>query len=176
MYEKGFFLADRTLDVSINLTRSEIDFKKLIRICPTIISGSNDVVFDIAKQCFPTDRHFNINFKPNTETSEMVLRGWVDQLKNVYIYEIKGAPVGFLTLVGEGNYRFVHLVAVLERYRPTGAGISLYAAEAYDCQKAGIKYLNGIISSANTTVMNLYSHLGGSFSNPLDVFLKECNV
>ena len=173
MLEQGFFLADRTLDVTINLTRSNIDYRRLVRIAPSITSGRNDEVLAIARQSFPADRRFNLSYKPDPSVAETVITGWVGELDRYYLSEIKGKAIGFLALTGGGETRFVQLAAVLERYRPSGAGISLYAAAAYDCKEAGVRFLEGRISSANTAVMNLYAYLGASFSNPLDVYLKE---
>ena len=173
MLEKGFFLADRTLDVSINLARSSIDYKRYIRVAPTLTSGRNNEVLEIARQSFPTDRRFNLSYRPDPCVAEAVLSCWIKELDQYYLSEIKGKTVGFLALTGDGESRFIHLAAVLARYRPSGAGVSLYAAAARDCKDAGVRFLEGRISSANTAVMNLYSLLGASFSNPLDVYLKE---
>ena len=43
------------------------------------------------------------------------MAGWVDELPPCYLYGHKGQSVGFLALTGEGDRRFVHLAAVLER-------------------------------------------------------------
>lgn len=78
-----------------------------------------------------------------------------------------------MVLTGEGDRRFVHLAAVLERYRASGAALSLYAAAARDCKSQGVRFLEGRISTANPAVMNLYAFLGAKFSQPVDVYLKE---
>lgn len=174
MFERGYFLVDRTLSASINLSRSNIDYEKLVRLPVVLSSDRNDEIFEIAKRSFPTDRRFNISPKPNPAIADEVLAEWVRELKEAYICEIKGKSVGFLALTREDETScFVHLAAVLKRYRVTGAGLSLYATAAHDCKASGIKFLNGRISSTNTSVMNLYSQLGASFSDPLDVYLKE---
>ena len=174
MLERGYFLADRTLSASINLTRNNIDYGKLVRHPVVLSSDRNNEIFEIAKQSFPTDRRFNISPTPNPAIANAVLAEWVNELKGVYICEIKGKAVGFLALTREDDANcFVHLAAVLKRYRVTGAGVSLYATVARDCKASGVKFLNGRISSTNTSVMNLYSQLGATFSDPLDVYLKE---
>lgn len=173
MQERGFFLADRSLDVSINLAHTNVDYGKLVRIRPTVASDRKDEIMAIARQSFPTDRRFHVSVEPNPAIAAAVLAGWMKELDQVYFSEIKGMAVGFLALTGSDDCRFVHLAAVLHRYRVTGAGISLYATAAQDCKEAGVKFLNGRISSSNTAVMNLYAILGASFSNPLDIFLKE---
>ena len=67
----------------------------------------------------------------------------------------------------------MHLAAVLERYRASGAAMSLYAAAARDCRSRGIRFLDGRVSTANPSVINLYAYLGAKFSDPMDVYLKE---
>lgn len=173
MRQRGFFLADRTLDVSVNLARSGVDYGKMIRMEPVVASGRRDEVMAIARRSFPTDRRFNLAYAPDPAMAESVLSVWVDELERYYLCEYKGTAVGFLALTGEGSRRFVHLAAVLERYRTSGAGLSLYAAAARDCKRDGVQLLQGRISSANTAVMNLYARLGAVFSDPLDVYLRE---
>lgn len=174
MLEKGFFLADRTLDVSINLFENDLNYDQMIRLNTSLLSGGREEeLLEIAKECFPTDRRFNLSYEPDPVIAEMVLSGWIDELEGYYICEIKGNLVGFLALVDNNESRFIKLAAVTKKYRPTGAGISLYASAARDCKQEGIKFLKGRISSINTGVMNLYAYLGGVFSNPLDVYIKE---
>lgn len=170
---RGFTYVDRMLDVSVNLTRSKLDFAALVRMQPVLTSQRRDEIYEIARQSFPTDSRFHLNCTPNQEVADVVLRSWVNALSEYYLCEHRGEAVGFLALTGEGDRRFVHLAAVLERYRTTGAALSLYAAAARDCKAAGIRVLNGRISTSNPAVMNLYAFLGGNFSNPTDVYHKE---
>lgn len=173
MLRRGFYLADRMLDVSINLTCSRLDFASMVRIEPIITSQRRGEVREIAQQSFPTDRRFHLSYVPDRAVSDKVIAGWVDGLSEYYFCEHKGAAIGFLALTGDEQQKFVHLAAVLERYRTSGAAISLYAAAARDCRAAGVRSLSGRISSANPAVINLYSYLGANFSNPCDVYLKE---
>lgn len=173
LLDRGFHLADRTLDVSIHLNRSRLDFSSLIRIEPVITSERRQEVLEIAQKSFPTDRRFHLNIYPNQARADMVITGWIDQLEEYYLCEYKGKAIGFLALTGDKRQKFVHLAAVLEEYRLSGAALSLYAAAARDCKANGVQALNGRISSANTAVMNLYSYLGASFANPRSIYLKE---
>lgn len=173
MRSADFIWADRTLDVAINLSRSELDFGSLIRLQPVLTAERRDEVLEIAKESFPQDSRFHIGALPDQTIADRVLAEWVRALPEYYLCEYKDVAVGFLALCGEGDERFVYLAAVLERYRRAGAALSLYAAAARDCKASGVHMLKGRVSSANTAVMNLYTFLGGSFSNPLDVFLKE---
>lgn len=173
MLDQGFFFADRVINASINLMRSNIDYKSMVRIQPQISLDKREEVLTIAQQSFPTDRRFHLSYEPDRSISDLVLTQWVGELSEYYLCEYKGAVIGFLALTGDEQQRFVHLAAVQERYRTSGAGLSLYAAAAQDCKKMGIRFLNGCISTTNTAVMNLYAHLGASFSNPRDIYLKE---
>ena len=173
MARRGFFLADRTLGVSVNLARSTVDFAALVRREPEITGEKRGEVLEIARQSFPTDRRFHVAPAPDQTLADKVLEGWVEALPPYYLYEHKGQVVGFLALTGEGDRRFVHLAAVLERYRASGAALSLYAAAARDCKAQGVRSLDGRVSTANPAVMNLYAFLGGKFEAPMDIYLKE---
>lgn len=173
MARRGFTLADRTLGCSINLAGRTVDFARLVRTEPGITNEKRDKVFSIAMQCFSADRRFHVAPDLNQEIASKILTGWVQNLSSYYLCEHKEQPIGFLALTGEGDRRFVRLAAVLERCRTSGAAMSLYAAAARDCKACGVRFLEGRISAANTSVMNLYAYLGAKFSNPMDVYLKE---
>jgi len=173
MASRGFIWADRLLDVSINLTRSNLDFASMVRLQPTLTSERRDEVCAIAQQSFPTDRRFHLTAAPNQAVADAVIAGWVEELYEYYLCEHKGNAIGFLALTGDEKQKMIHLAAVLQRYRASGAALSLYAAAARDCKLAGVRTLKGRISSVNTAVMNLYAFLGANFSNPIDVYLKE---
>ena len=82
--------------------------------------------------------------------------------------------MGFLDLESYGEKNcFIHLAAVKERYRAAGAAVSLYAYAILVAQGRSYEKVYGRISSANTAVMNLYSLLGGTFNNPVDVFVRN---
>lgn len=173
MLRRGFYLADRVLDVSINLVRGKMDYASMVRMEPVITSQRRGEVREIARQSFPTDRRFHLSYAPDRAVSDKVLTGWVNSLSEYYLCEYKDTAIGFLALTGDERQKFIHLAAVLEQYRASPAAVSLYAAAARDCKAAGVRFLNGRVSSANPAAMNLYSYLGASFSNPCDVYLKE---
>ncbi len=173
MVRQGFFCADRTVEVSISLSSGRIDFSSLVRTEPQFTSERRDEILAIAKQCFPADRRFHVAPALNQAIADDILTSWVDDLPSCYLCEHRGQPTGFLALTGEGDRRFVHLAAVLERYRASGAALSLYAAAARDCKSQGVRFLDGRVSTANPAAMNLYAFLDGKFSCPMDVYLKE---
>lgn len=174
MRERGFEFADRTLGVSINLHRSRLDFKAMVRLKPELVRGKKEEILEIAKTSFPTDRRFQVAPDYDERLSQEVLAGWIEELEESYVCLYKGQVIGFLALKDCADGRsFVHLAAVKEQYRMTGAALSLYANAADMCKMRGQTYLDGRISSTNTAVMNLYARLGAAFLDPMDVFLKE---
>lgn len=176
MQQMGFVLADRTLGVSINLPRSNLDFDRMVRMEIVETDGFKDEILEIAKKSFLYDRRFHIKPEIDHEIAGTVLAEWVAELDKVLVCLYKEKPIGFLALKDVGaDASSVHLAAVDEKYRMTGAAMSLYAKAASLCKSAGIKRLEGRISSRNTAVMNIYSYLGATFASPENVFLKAVN-
>lgn len=174
MQRRGFVLADRTLGVSVNLLRSKLDFERLIRLEVAEEPVHPETLLAIASVSFPDDRRFHITPDPDRQIAELILADWVRQLETVLVCRYKGQPIGFLALRENApDSRFVHLAAVLEQYRTTGAALSLYAKAAALCKTQGVKRLEGRISTKNAAVMNLYAFLGAVFGEPEDVYLKE---
>jgi GNAT superfamily N-acetyltransferase len=173
MQERGFFLADRLLDVSLNLKKNTMDFDSLVRIKPSLTAGKREAIRSIACHSFPRDRRFHVGIEYNDEIAHTIISDWVAGLTEYYVCEYKEQVIGFLALQGIEGGAFVYLAAVEEKYRLTGAALSLYAYVAGECKKRGYTVLNGRISTLNIPVINLYSFLGAGFSNPTDVFLKE---
>ena len=98
----------------------------------------------------------------------------MDELGEVLICQFRNLPVGFLALKQTAeDTLFVHLAAVEEKYRMTGAAMTLYATACKLARERGFKKLEGRISSQNTAVMNVYTAFGASFSEPIDIFLKR---
>lgn len=175
MKEKGFSFGDRTLGVAISLRRMEMDLNRMIRFEVRKAQKEDmEAVLQIALSSFPADRRFHIRPEPDQRVADVVIREWVKNLTNVYVCLHKETVVGFLDLesVGEQDC-FIHLAAVTERYRSAGAALSLYASAIKIAQEMGKARVLGRISSMNTAVMNLYARLGGVFSDPVDVFLKD---
>jgi hypothetical protein len=177
MQHRGFFLADRLLNVSINLQKSKIDFGSMARIKPYLTANKKDDVLRISLKSFLFDRRFHVGINYDDEIASQIISDWVARLTEYYICEYKDQVIGFLAITSPENENnrnmFVHLAAVEEKYRTTGAALSLYAYAANECRNNGCNSLNGRISTLNTSVINLYSFLGAVFSRPMDVFLKE---
>ena len=175
MKARGYTFGDRTLGVAINLKRIEMDLDKMIRFeVRKAREEDMEAVMKIALASFPTDRRFHVKPEPDQNVADEILRDWVGQLNNIYVCTHKNVVVGFLDLetVGEQD-SFIHLAAVTERYRAAGAALSMYAFAIKAAMEAGKSRVLGRISSTNTAVMNLYARLGGVFSDPVDVFLRD---
>ena len=174
MQEAGFLWADRTLKTSIVLSRCTADLDRMIRLPVVETSDFKDDIFRIACASFSYDRRFHIEPACSADTASIVLREWVYELGDVLVCQFKGIPVGFLALKQtEDDTLFVHLAAVEEKYRMTGAAMTLYATACKVARERGFKKLEGRISSQNTAVMNVYAAFGASFSDPIDIFLKR---
>ena len=173
MQKDGYFFADRTLLASINLSRCSIDTKKLIRLNIICTREYKEEIFEVARKSFPYDRRFHLTPEIDNATAEIEIKKWVDELDEVLVCFYKDILIGFLSLKEiDEETLFVHLAAVDEKYRLTGAAMSLYARAIEIAKEKGYKKLDGRISSQNTAVMNLYAYLGASFSDPEDIFIK----
>ena len=169
MAQKGWYFADRTLKVSIQLSKVSADLKFFQRLPIVEADDFRDDIFRIAHESFTRDRRFHVAPKCDQAVSAVVLRKWVDELGPSLVCLYHDKPIGFLNLVEN----VVHLAAVEKRYRVTGASMGLYARAIEIARERGFKTLEGRVSSLNTPVMNLYTSFGGQFSEPEDVFLKE---
>lgn len=173
MQKDGYFFADRTLHASINLSRFTIDTKKLIRLNIVSTKEHKEEIFEVARKSFPYDRRFHLAPETDNKAAEIEIKKWVENLDDVLVCFYKDSVIGFLALKEtDSETLFVHLAAVDEKYRLTGAAMSLYARAVEIAKEKGYKKLEGRISSQNTAVMNLYAYLGASFSDPEDIFIK----
>lgn len=174
MYRKGYFLADRTIGVTVSLNKLDIALDKLIRLPIIESSEFKNEILKIAQESFPYDRRFHLTPECNNEIACAELHNWVSDLGSVLICIFKENPIGFLALKEiDEDILFVHLAAVEAKYRLAGAAMSLYARAIQLAKERGYKKLNGRISTMNVDVMNLYSYFGAKFENPIDIFLKE---
>jgi GNAT superfamily N-acetyltransferase len=169
MQRRGFVFVDRTLNVSIPLSKVTIDLKRFQRMPIVETRDYKEDIFRIAHESFTRDRRFHVAPKCNQDISAAVLRQWVDELGPTFVCLYHDKPIGFLNLMDN----FVHLAAVEAKYRVTGAAMGLYAKAIEVARERGFKTLEGRISSLNTPVMNVYATFGAQFSEPQDVFLKD---
>lgn len=171
---QGFTFGDRSLKASVIPARQKIDYQRLVRLTPEIARGGSEEILAIALSSFPTDRRFQVAPNYDDRLAAIILKAWVDDLEEVLVCRLKGELAGFLALKELGDKKIsIHLAAVAEKYRSAGVALSLYAGAVSLALKRGLEMVEGRISTANTPVMNLYAYLGGAFSDPLDIYLKE---
>ena len=130
---------------------------------------------EIALKSFPYDRRFHLRLNYDDESLfNCIIKDWVNDIDKALVAKYKDMIVGFLVLkeICEDTL-FIHFAAVDEKYRLTGAAMSLYAKAVKIAQEKGYKKLEGRISTKNTAVMNLYSYFNAHFENPEDIYIKE---
>ena len=103
LFKKGYVFVERTLGVSINLSKDEIDYKKLIRFDIKKVQANNEDVLRIAIDSFPTDRRFHIRPEYDNSISEIIIRDWVSKLNEIYVCVYKDKIIGFIDLRLELN-------------------------------------------------------------------------
>lgn len=172
--QQGFVFVDRMYDVSVNLMRNQIDYSKMVRITPEYTEENKDEIKQIAHECFLTDRRFHVDVEYNQSKADIIMDNWIDELDGVYICRCKEDIAGFIAIRSEDERcAHIHLAAVREKYRPAGIALSMYAYAIRQCREKGYRNVKGYISSRNIPVMNLYTHLGASFENATDVYIRE---
>ncbi len=174
MQRNGFFFADRTVKTTIGLSKIAVDLDRFIRLPIIETTDFKDDVLRIAVASFAYDRRFHVLPDCSTDVSSVVLKKWVEELDTFFVALFKDRPVGFLALKETASDTvFVHLAAVEEKYRITGAAMALYANACKIAKERGYKKLEGRVSTQNAAVMNVYAAFGATFSDPQDIFIKE---
>ena len=174
MQRNGFFFADRTVKTTIGLSKIAVDLDRFIRLPIIETTEFKDDILRIAVASFGYDRRFHVLPDCSTDVSSVVLKKWVEELDTFFVALFKERPVGFLALKETApDTVFVHLAAVEEKYRMTGAAMALYADACKIAKERGYKKLEGRVSTQNTAVMNVYTAFGATFSDPQDIFIKE---
>ena len=185
---RAFVFADRTLKVSIPLSKITMDLKRFQRMPIVETTDYKEDIFRIAHESFTRDRRFHVAPQCDQAVSAVVLRQWVDDLGPSLVCLYHDKPIGFLNLhfptsllpnfstsqlPNSSTSPFVYLAAVEAKYRVTGAAMGLYAKAIESARECGFKTLEGRISSLNAPVMNVYATFGAQFSDPQDIFLKD---
>lgn len=174
LQEAGFLFADRTMQATISLTKCAVDTVRLMRLPIIETQDYKDDILAIAVGAFTEDRRFHILEKCDPVVAAKVLTVFVDRLDKVLVCLFKDKPVGFLALQETApDTLFVHLAAVDEQYRMTGAAMALYARAVEIAKERGYQKLQGRISTKNMPVMNIYASFGAMFAAPQDIFIQE---
>ena len=163
--EKNFVFVDRTIQATIPL---KIDFKKFCRL-EIELAEPNERIHDIAKKSFVNDARFFNTVPPRMD--EKLFEEYFAEMKSCYICRVKDDIAGFIEVVEKNLEGEIRLAAVDEKFRLSGAALSLYAGAADLLQQKNFKKLVGRISTKNMAVMNLYATLGANFSRPQDVYI-----
>ncbi len=174
MQRNGFFFVDRTVKTTVSLSKVAIDFDKLIRLPIVETTDYKADILRIAVASFVYDRRFHVLPDCSADVSAVVLKHWIDELDKAFVALFKEQAIGFLALKETApDTLFVHLAAVEEKYRMTGAAMALYANACKIVKEHGYKKLEGRVSTQNTAVINVYAAFGATFSEPQDTFIKE---
>ncbi len=175
MQNNGYQFVDRMLDVTIHLNQNRMDLDKLVRMIPVLSREYREEIEEIAVRCFETDRRFHVEVDYNQEVARVIIHQWIEEIPEFYVCLHKDNPIGFLALKEADDEKSAEicLAAVDKKYRSSGAALSLYANALKTGREKGYQRITGYISSYNTAVMNLYSYLGGTFSNPTDIYLRN---
>lgn len=172
MRKLGFTWVDRMLLASINLKKNA-DLSKMIRLKVVETNDYLKDIYRIAYESFPIDRRFHVTKDYNDYIAKQIINYYIEEVQIWLICFFKDVPIGFVGLIEKNeNVMEIHLAAVDEKYRSTGAANSLYAYTCDYCKNRNYKKLIGRISSVNMSVMNLYISLGATFSQPEDIYVK----
>ena len=169
--QKSFVFIERTVQATIPLKNSA-DFKKFCRL-PLEVSELNERICDIAKKSFSQDVRFFISVPPIFD--EKILENFLSEMKNCYVCRVKNEIAGFIEIVEtEENFSAeIRLAAVDEKFRLSGAALSLYAGAATLWREKDFRKITGRISTKNIPVVNLYATLGANFSRPYDIYFRS---
>lgn len=167
--EKNFAFADRTMKAIIPL-KSSADFQKFCRL-KIELSEPNERIHEIAKKSFTQDVRFWTEFPPTMNVE--VFENFFAAMKVCYICCVKNEIAGFIEIAERDSEAVIRLAAVDEKFRLSGAALSLYAGASDLFRQKGHRKLVGRISTRNMPVVNLYSTLGAIFSEPQDVYIRK---
>lgn len=169
--KNNFVFADRTIQASISL-KANADFKKFCRL-EISESELNERICEIAKKSFSQDVRFFITIPP--VMNENLLDKYLSEMKKCYVCKVKNEIAGFIEVVDsdEKSECIIRLAAVDEKFRLSGAALSLYAGACDLYRNFGYRKIIGRISSRNMPVLNLYAALGANFSRPQDVYIRS---
>ena len=179
LIDRGYVFADRTIQTSINLKHVG-EIGSMCRLPLERLNEPNERIYEIALDSFQSDSRFFATMPPNNQSRRQLIRAYVDEINVVYVCRYKGEIIGFIEVIDIENASggadgFVRLAAVDEKYRRTGAALSMYAGVVRLYREKGYGKILGRISGRNMSVMNVYRVLGASFANPEDVYIIRCN-
>ena len=133
-------------------------------------------IYEIAEASFKLDVRFFDALPPSETEMRRLIREYVDGMHGVYVCRYKDEVIGYCEVVDAADGEaFVRFAAVDEKFRRTGAAMSMYAGVFKTYRELGYKKILGKISSRNMSALNVWRELGAIFSNPEDVYLRVRN-
>ncbi len=174
LLDDHYIFADRMFYVSINLSKSKIDYERFIRITPELTTENKEAIKQIAHRNFLKDRRFHVDIHYNQQKANCIMDQWIDELEQVYICRFQKEIAGFLAVREiDKKTAYIHMAAVEEKFRPAGIALSMYSYVIKEYRQKGYKRIQGYISSSNLPVLNLYTFLGATFEKTTDIYIKE---
>jgi hypothetical protein len=177
--QRGYFFADRRIDVRIDTRHTPaLNLKERceLRMCD-MSEIDKGAIEQIALESFVIDSRFNFiptSVAPTTKAVlSLYLSSLISQGAQCILCYHKATLVGFMITQVSGNRLDIRLAAVRAVYRPSGAGIDMYAAAVEQSRAHDLTSIHGLISSSNTAVMNIYSAFGGRFIHAQDWFFAR---
>lgn len=173
----GYIMVDRTIEVKVPIARSKIEFQKFCRMNVNLTYADSKAIYQVAQKSFHEDCRFQVTLSEERENlAAQILDVWLDEQEQVFQCNYKEKTVGFADVRYLDEYKgqpFIYLAAVDEKYRVSGAAMSLYASVFEYYKKLDTKFVYGRISSRNMAVMNLYATFGAQFAQPYDIYIKK---
>lgn len=176
----GYRLLDRVLDVDIRKNAIPDEPQRKRFECRIIeYADFADRIKDIAREVFVNDYRFHKTEELSDPDADTRISEYADSAGSSDGAEVVGLflkddLVGALILTKEDEKGSrIALAGVRNRYQGTGGAQELYLAAVEHAFDNGASKVVGRISSMNTAVINLYAYLGGKFTNPVDIYVKE---
>lgn len=174
LLDAGFYFLDRRLSCRISLKRMPEGSSRK-RFDTGMLDVSHDDMKQVFHSAFTSDRRMQLARCFDDELSSKVLDGYIYDAADMTLISCmyKGSPVGCAYLAEEEKSYFVYLAGVMPKFQGTGAAVELYRACADFAKEHGKRFLDGQISAANTSVMNIYAGLGADFRNAEDWYVLD---
>lgn len=167
----GFRVVDLSLRVTLGLTAGAHLPKPRLEVRPAEPEDYSEIEA-IAAGSFNHGRYHADPFFPKDLASRRYA-GWIRNALSgtrpedrVFVLGKPGQVMGFYHVTIEQDTSDLRLAAAAPRLKGTGIGAELYISTLHHLQKLGVRRVVSTISSANTTVMNIYAFLNFRFSDP----------
>ncbi|MEE3466945.1 MAG: GNAT family N-acetyltransferase [Eubacterium sp.] len=173
----GFSLLDRVVDVEVKSTQVQGLNRYRFTISKESVSEKKEEMLAICSEAYVNDYRFYVSGERSDPDAVARMRDLIGQLEHpgtiLLWVEYRENGIGFLALTSEEDAMRITLAAVLPKYQGSGVALELYTKGILVAAEAGMNRVIGRISTTNTAVMNLYSHLGAKFTSPMDVYVRK---